>query len=118
MIFLNICTYFGLKKQKLNDIIAVVKRVDRNKILNILNETDEDIKFTIEIENNKHIPYLDMLLHNESTHIITDWYSKPTASNRMLNWLSKHPVIMKRNVGFAFVSRVLTLSHNNFYEKH
>lgn len=67
--------------------------VDRNKvdhILCMLNRHTETIKFTMENETNKQINFLNMTLIKEGKHIITNWYRKPYASNRLLNYYSSH----------------------------
>ncbi|KAI4476711.1 hypothetical protein M0804_013328 [Polistes exclamans] len=39
------------------------------------------IQFTIEVENNKTLPFLDLsILIKEDGSILTDWYVKPTSS--------------------------------------
>lgn len=42
--------------------------------------------------------------------IKTNWYSKETASSRMVNYLSAHPKRMKENLAIELVNRVMSLS--------
>lgn len=61
---------------------------------------------------------LDLYLRRENEKITTDWYAKPTASGRILNFLSAHPHKMKMNVATAFIQRVMTLSHPKHHMKN
>ena len=81
------------------------------EVLDIFNLQDENIRFTCEVEENGRLPYLDMLLiRTDDGRIQTDWYAKPMASGRMLNYLSFHPMAQKIGVVFNFIDRVRTLS--------
>jgi hypothetical protein len=86
-------------------------------ILDVFNTTHPTIKFTMEREQHGGIPVLDLFLRRENTTITTDWYSKPIASGRLLNYLSAHPPAMKYNVGLAFTNRVINLSHPKYRHK-
>jgi hypothetical protein len=47
----------------------------------------------MELEDEGKLPYLDVeLIGQEDGRILTKWYSKPMASNRMLNFKSKNPL--------------------------
>lgn len=59
-----------------------------------------------------------MTLVKNHDHIITDWYMKPIASGRMINYHSSHPPNMIRNVAISFAKRVLSLSHPSFHSKN
>ncbi|XP_075163348.1 uncharacterized protein LOC142235982 [Haematobia irritans] len=49
----------------------------------ILTNFNPSIKFTLELEKGKQIPYLDVLIIREDTNIKTNWYQKPTSSGRL-----------------------------------
>lgn len=77
------------------------------------------IKFTVEHEEDGKLPYLDtMISRNDNGTLIVDWYQKPTASNRVLNFLSQHPRKQKESVAYGFFHRVLTLADDEFREKN
>lgn len=77
------------------------------------------MQFTLELEENKKINFLDMtLIREENGNIITDWYVKPSSSNRILNYLSAHSVKYKRNVILELKNRVTRLSHQKFWGKN
>lgn len=50
------------------------------------------------------------LIHQFNGRIITNWYTKTTTSDRLLNYLSFHPYSMKFNIAKSFVNKVFTLS--------
>ncbi|XP_055525222.1 syntaxin-binding protein 5 isoform X2 [Wyeomyia smithii] len=62
-------------------------------------------------EENNRLPFLDMLLvRHDDQHISTEWYQKPIASGRFLNYFSAHPPHQKINMAINFISRVNRLS--------
>lgn len=65
-----------------------------------LNSYDENVQFTVELEDEttKSINFLDLTVYNEVNRLKTNWYHKAIASNRILNFHSKHPKNMVRNV--------------------
>lgn len=74
--------------------------------------------FTIENEVDGKLPYLDLLLNKQENGTIKiDWYQKPTASNRILNFLSQHPLQQKESVAYGFFHRILTLVDDEFADK-
>lgn len=80
-------------------------------MLDTFNGYNPHIQFTVEIENNNPLPFLDMLLvRHEDQNISTEWYQKPIASGRFLNYLSAHPPHQKLNMAANFISRVNKLS--------
>lgn len=74
------------------------------------------IKFTVEKEKHDELPFLEMKLIRCGKSVITNWYHKETASNRLLNFFSSHPHQMKYNVALSFVKRVFHLSDVKFRE--
>lgn len=76
-----------------------------------LNSYDENVQFTVELEDatTKSINFLDLTVHNQGTKLKTNWYHKTIASNRILNFHSKHPKRMVRNVAKAFIQRVFSV---------
>ncbi|XP_065083289.1 uncharacterized protein LOC135705469 [Ochlerotatus camptorhynchus] len=88
-------------------------------ILNVFNSYDVHIQFTHELEVNNKLPFLDMLLvRQDNQRIKTEWYMKPIASGRFLDFLSYHPMSMKLNVAKNFISRVYRLSTNQSDEEN
>jgi hypothetical protein len=78
-----------------------------------INNFDNELKsiqFTIEIEKDNQISFLDTLVSKNNGLIKTTVYRKPTHSNRYLNFRSNHSLINKKSVIRALVSRAFT--HN------
>jgi len=55
-------------------------KTSANNFLETLNQCHSSIKFTMEIENNRMLPFLGTRLLNKSTHVDTKVYVKPTNS--------------------------------------
>ena len=76
-----------------------------------LNGVNEHIQFTLEIEKDGSLPFLDVLLHHRpdgSLH--TSVYRKPTHTDRYLDFSSHHPLTHKRSVVTTLFSRANSLS--------
>jgi hypothetical protein len=56
-----------------------------------LNNLRSSIQFTMEIESEGAIPFLDVLVTRKGTALTTKVYKKPTHTGRYLNFNSKHP---------------------------
>lgn len=52
---------------------------------------------------------------NKDGKLRTKWFHKPIASNRLLNFNSKHPKHMIQNTAKSFIRRVLSLSHSSHH---
>ena len=59
-----------------------------NKFLDYLNNQHQNIKFTMETETNKQIPFLDMNIVQEDGKISTSIYRKPTFSGLGMSFFS------------------------------
>ena len=82
-------TIIDLKKQHINikfivkyvdDIFAIVKKKDLTAILTTFNKYHNKLQFTMELEKENTIAFLDMKIIKHNNTIITNWYSKPTSS--------------------------------------
>lgn len=89
-------------------------------VLAILNSYHPDIQFTVEIQDDTShsINFLDTTVFNIDGKISTNWYHKPIASNRLINFYSAHPKKMIINTATSFARRVLTLSHRRFHTEN
>lgn len=73
--------------------------------LNTFNQQDPDIKFTIELENNHSLPFLDVLITKRETRFDLSVYRKPTHSDRYLRYDSYNHPIIKNSVVYSLVDR-------------
>jgi hypothetical protein len=56
------------------------------------------IQFTMEIESDSAIPFLDVLVIRKETTLATKFYRKPTHTGWYLNFSSNHPPHIKRDI--------------------
>ncbi|XP_055527127.1 uncharacterized protein LOC129719752 [Wyeomyia smithii] len=103
-----------------DDLLMSIPPDKIQQVMDIFNNHNPHIQFTYELEIDKRIPFLDMLRISEFLDIIrtddqqikTEWYMKPIASGRFLNYNSQHPLHQKINVATNFINRVQRLSTN------
>jgi GIY-YIG catalytic domain len=107
-------------KKYVDDCILGIPEDKIQYTLDKFNSFHPTLKFTCETEDtNKSIAFLDLkLIHKNDGKVLTDWYNKPLASNRLLNFRSTHPLSQKRNVASSFIRRVLDLSDKTFRSKN
>lgn len=97
-------------KRYVDDCIACIPKNKVNQILTKFNSINEKIQFTIEIEKEKSINFLDLTLIRTKNQIRTKLYFKPTASGRYLNFNSYQPLPHKKNVISALINRATKLT--------
>ncbi|KAG5344388.1 NAAT1 protein, partial [Acromyrmex heyeri] len=74
------------------------------------------LQFTLEIENDRCLNFLEQLLKIENNKIIVDWFHKKMFSGRYLSFLSNHSTSHKINS--ILVDRATLLSHPRFHKKN
>ena len=52
----------------------------------------------------------------KENQIISNWFQKPTSSNRSINYFSNRPICQKKNIVYNLVDRAIFLSHKTFYD--
>ncbi|XP_037049480.1 uncharacterized protein LOC119083782 isoform X2 [Bradysia coprophila] len=101
-----------------DDHLTSIQREMADQLLHQLNSYDPNVQFTMEVEKDDGtIEFLDTTVYNEGERLKTKWFHKPIASNRLLNYYSKHPSNMVINTAKSFIRRVLTLSHASFHSE-
>lgn len=99
-----------------DDTIAAIHPDYVTPTLNALNNYHNNIKFTIEYENElKSINFLNLTIIREKTVLTTNWYRKSFASGRLLNFYSSHKRTTIFNTAIAFIHTVLDLSDGRFF---
>ncbi len=86
-------------------------KLDINDLLQHFNSSDptESIKFTLELESNGSLPFLDCLItkqphfNDNSFDFHIDIYRKPTHSNRIIHWNSNQPYHQKLGILHNFI---------------
>ncbi|XP_030751385.1 uncharacterized protein LOC115878915 [Sitophilus oryzae] len=81
-----------------------------DRILDKFNEYNSNIKFTIEVEVESKINFLDVTIHNKNGILRTKWFTKETWSSRYLNFNSNHPMSQKKSVVIGLADRAISLS--------
>ncbi|XP_062533790.1 uncharacterized protein LOC134202820 [Armigeres subalbatus] len=108
-------------KKYVDDLFLVLPKTEVQNTLDVFNEYDQHIQFTVELEKNGSLPFLDtIVIHREDGGMNTKWYSKPISSGRLLNYHSFHPTTMKLNVANNLIKRItqLTTSTSIEQQKH
>ncbi|XP_067617033.1 uncharacterized protein [Eurosta solidaginis] len=100
-----------------DDILAIVKRKDVDLILETLNKYHNKIQFTIEMERDDSIPYLDVRIYKNINNgsLSFEWYAKPLSSGRLINFHSSQPMKYKINTAKNLIKKVLTISDKQFW---
>ena len=67
-----------LFERYMDDIIREIKRQEVQTKLDSINQLHPMLKFTMEMESNGKIPFLDMEIHHVGNHLSSTWYVKET----------------------------------------
>ena len=98
-------------KRYVDDICTVVPKQRVQHLLQHLNGIEETIQFTVELESNDCLPFLDVLLHRRPDgSISTSVYRKATHTDKYLDFSSHHPLSHKIAVVRTLCSRAETHS--------
>jgi len=120
--FFNLCDKPGTKGnlQNLFSIIGwSVFKVVGLLLKCLFNSYHANLTFTIEIESEGKLPFLDTLVYREEDGSLkTNWYRKPTSSGRLLNYLSANPIQHKINTIQNLCHRTTQLSHESFHKEN
>ena len=104
----------------MDDCFAVFDILDSIKIFcDSLNEVHPNIKFTTEIQNNKCINFLDVLVNNNSTKVTTSTFCKPTNTGLYSKWSSFVPRRYKYNLVNCLLDRAYKIcsSYESIYSE-
>ncbi|KAJ8921335.1 hypothetical protein NQ315_002949 [Exocentrus adspersus] len=89
--------------------------------LNFLNNIEPTIKFTLELEENNKLPFLDVMISKNTeinSNFQTNVYRKKTNTNRYLNFDSNHHLSIKKGVIKSLYDRAKLVSSNvNFFNQ-
>ena len=95
-----------------DDCFVIIKRGQNNENLTLMlehfNNGDPDIKFTMEVEEEGKIPFLDVLITRQGDGVLkTTVYRKPTHSGRGINFRSFHHPATKVGVVKTLTTRAM-----------
>lgn len=93
------------------DDILVIAKSEHNitKLHEKLNSANNNIRFTIELENNRSLPFLDVLIERQPDRLLFGWYHKDNWSGVLLHFNSFVPVQWKRGLLKGFKYRILNI---------
>lgn len=98
-------------KKYVDDLFMAIPINEMKTVIQTFNEYNKHIQFTIEIEHEQTLPYLDMEIHRDHDGTIsTKWYSKPLASGRLLGYKSIHHIQTKINSACNVINRIHSLT--------
>ncbi|KAJ8909836.1 hypothetical protein NQ315_002903 [Exocentrus adspersus] len=88
---------------------------------NANNVNEPKIKFTLELEENNKLPFLDVMISKNTeinSNFQTNVYRKKTNTNRYLNFNSNHHLSIKKGVIKSLYDRAKLVSSNvNFFNQ-
>ena len=90
----------------MDDIIREIKRGRIQEKLDEINKLHPKLKFTMEMEEDGKLAFLDMeIVHHENV-LSSTWYVKPTDTGLIMNYHALAPKLYKRSVVQSFVHRI------------
>nr|CAI5830742.1 unnamed protein product [Callosobruchus analis] len=103
-------------KRYVDDIVTAIPNDKVDDILNIFNSFHSKLQFTIEVEQNNAISFLDTkIIRSRDNRLKVDWYQKPTFSGRFISFHSFHSFRQKINVIKNLKHRALNISDTEFH---
>jgi len=96
-----------------DDVFSVIENKScSNNILEFMNSQHKNIKFTIEMEKNNKIPFLDTSVTRKETGFTTTIYHKPTFTGVYLNWTSLTARKYKISLIYCLCDRIWRICTN------
>lgn len=105
-------------KVYVDDSIFVIHKDNIENTLNTMNKHTKTMKFTIEYEQENSINFLNMTLTRQNEKIVTNWYKKPYASNRITNFYSAHKRSTILNTAIQHITTIIELSDGQFFHEN
>ena len=85
----------------MDDIIRTMPKNGGSILLGLVNSLHE--RFTLELESERGLPFLDMCLFSSCDNLKTEWLSKKTDTGVVLNYHAIAPTIYKSGIISGFV---------------
>ena len=107
-------------KRFVDDTFCILKKGTVEGLLSHLNSLQPTIQFTVEVERDGSLPFLDTLLwRKEDGSLDVMVYRKPTHTDRYLNFQSHHPHHVKRGLVRCLHDRArnITSSQDNLAQE-
>ena len=101
-----------------DDIFCIIPADKVQYTTRMFEKHHDSLKFTHEMEEERKLNFLDVLVCNVDGIIKTDWYQKSTYSGRVLNFFSNHPIAQKKAMVFNLVDKAWLLSNSEYRKKN
>ena len=101
-----------------DDLILTIPYDKVDFILETFNSYDSFLKFTVEIEKDNSIPFLDTKLIRGNNQIIMDWHQKSYSSDRYILFKSSHHHKHIINTLLGLKSRIIKIAEKKFQKKN
>ena len=95
-----------LFERYIDDILRTIKESLIENKLSEINLLHPNLKFTLEVEQNGKLPFLDICIEHHENTLSSTWYCKPTDTGLILNFHAMAPKRYKRSVIQCFVYRI------------
>ena len=100
-------------RRYVDDIFCLMKNEsEANSFLVYLNGKHPNIKFTMEVEKDKKLPFLDVLISSNSGNFETSVYRKRTFTGLFMNFRSFLPETYKVGLILTLIDRIYKISQN------
>ena len=102
----------------MDDILREIKVTKIDQKLGEINSYHPSLKFTIEREHQKSLPFLDMRIIRENCSLNSTWYTKTTDTGLTMNFHAVAPLQYKKSVVTGFIHRIYNScsTWKNFHE--
>jgi hypothetical protein len=90
-----------------------LKKTEVNEFHNHLNSISPYLQFTIELEENRRLPFLDTVTIRSNGKVEVDIYRKPTHTDKYLHYDSHHPKQHKLSVLNTLLDRAEKIPSSN-----
>lgn len=103
-----------------DDIITCIPKMKVNRMVNTFNNYHKRLKFTYETQNSDDysIPFLDLLIINNSKKLEFNWFQKSTYYHRVLDFHSHHLIPHKHAIVTHLVDRIINLPDSCFHTEN
>ena len=87
-----------LFERYMDDILRTIKESLIENKLSEINSSHPNLKFTLEVEQNGKLPFLDICIEHHENTLSSTWYCKPADTGLILNFHAMAPKRYKRSV--------------------
>ena len=100
---------FKFWRRFVDDIFCILNKRQVEEALKILNSRSDSIKFTVEIEKNGQLPFLDLLVSRNGKKLSFEIFRKPTHVDSYIHFNSYNPTNHKYAVFNSLVNRMVKI---------